>query len=91
MKFKKYFIIGIFLMLMFLCIAGASAGDVNDTTLKISTDTIEPDGATTDNSKTINADNEIIGVSSENNTKDNEIVNDVLMDSNSNNMNYYFN
>ena len=76
-------------MLMFLCIAGASAGDVNDTTLKTSTDTIEPtnlNGAATDNSKTINADNETIGVSSENNTKDNEIVNDVLMDSNSNNM-----
>ena len=77
-------------MLMFLCIAGASAGDVNDTTLKISTDTIEPtnlNGAATDNGKAINADNETIGVSSENNTKDNEIVNDVLMDSNSNNMN----
>ena len=64
-------------MLMFLCIAGASAGDVNDTTLKTGTDTIEPtnlNGAATDNGKAINADNEIIGVSSENNTKDNEIA-----------------
>ena len=72
MKFKKFFIIGIFLMLMFLCIAGASAGDVNDTTLKISTDTIEPtnlNGAATDDIENINADNEIIGVSSENDTK----------------------
>ena len=59
-------------MLMLLCIACASAGDVNDTTLKTGTDTIKStdlNGAATDNSKAINADNEIIGVSSENDTK----------------------
>ena len=69
MKFKKFFIIGIFLMLMLLCIACASASDVNDTTLKTGTDTIKStdlNGAATDNGKAINADNEIIGVCSEN-------------------------
>ena len=56
MKFKKFFIIGIFLMLMLLCIACASAGDVNDTTLKTGTDTIKStdlNGAATDNSKAL--------------------------------------
>ena len=58
-------------MLLFLCIAGTSAENVNDTTLKTGTDTIKStdlNGAATDNSKAINADNEIIGVSSENDT-----------------------
>ena len=64
-------------MLMFLCITGASAGDVNDTTLKTGTDTIKStdlNGAATDNSKAINADNEIIGISSENDTKNKDNI-----------------